>query len=98
MFGVSGSASGGLPSLPQISRSVGVQRVLAVDPKGSVGLQFSVAAGIGSGDGLAAGLDLGASLSLTIAGMAGPSYSVGLGGGDGYGVAIQLMYGRICPP
>jgi RHS repeat-associated protein len=90
MFGLSGSASGGLPGLPRVSRSVSVQGVLAVDSKGSVGLLFSAAAGIGAGDGLAAGLDLGASLSPTIAGLAGPSYSVGFGGGDGYGGAVQL--------
>jgi RHS repeat-associated protein len=89
-FGVSGSAAGGFRFAPQVSRALSGQAVIAVDSQGNIGLLLSGSIGIGMGDGLAAGGDVGWSSSSTIFGLAGPSTSVGFGGGNGVlGGAVQ---------
>lgn len=89
-FGFSASAAGGLPGLSSVSRAMSGQAVIGMDSKGNVGLLLSGSIGFGTGDGLAAGVDVGLSRGSTIYDMAGPSFSVGFGGGNGFGGAVQV--------
>ena len=80
---MSGSAVAGL-------RAVNGQAVIATDAKGNIGILLSIAPGVGNGDGLAAGGDVGWARTPTIFGMDGPSTSFGFGGGNGiWGGAVQ---------
>ena len=89
-FGFSASAAAGFPGLPSVSRALSGQAVIGVDAKGNIGLLLSGSIGLGAGDGLAAGVDVGLSRASTIYDMAGPSFSVGFGGGNGIGGAVQV--------